>query len=425
MATSSHQFGKRLAEPPASLQPYVSLPDIGGHEEGDLTFVDCTSKRRLRVHRSILAMASPVFSKMFEGNWMEKNAKVLPVSEEVDWEAFCSAICIIYKEKITLLPEKILEIYKVANFYDISRVREVIAQDMPNMNLNRIISLCGLSVHLEPHKLDTCEVFQGGCRCLMEQFSKIITPPSLLSSVPYEVMLKILQSDDVDIGSELKLFSVMVEWTRAQLDLLSLYQISQLFEHVRYGVFSYDELISTVAKEDFYSHVMFSAALEMHLKSVTLEQLQENITQVKPRKNCKEKLQFFGMGEEVIIGHSQEGAIFGNVQNSNSVGFLYFGDHNKKVKFTVSWDGLDWGDPPCLKFLVQSLEEPALHKFNEIDMMWAHASYNFCYLSVSTSGLHFPNSNKMSFSDPLPWMISFSCDTPNVFFTAVEVDDFV
>lgn len=418
--------GKRPCElEPPDIRPYVSLPDFESHGGGDLTFVDSTSKRKVRVHRSVLGMASPVFSTMFEGNWVETNAKVLPISEEVDWEAFCSAVSIIYNENITLLPEKIPEIYKVANFYDISRVREVIGQDMSKMDMPLIISLCGMSVHLEPHRLDTCEVFQEGCQCLLQQFSKISTPPSCLSSVPYEVMQKILQSDDVDVGSELELFSVVVKWTKSQLDLLSLQQISKLFEHIRYGVISYDQLITTVAQEEFYSHVFFAASLQMHLKSVTLGQLKENIVQITPRKNCKEKLQFLGMGADIIIGHSQEGAIFGNVQDENSVAFLYFGEERKKVKFTVSWDGLDWGDPPCLKFLIQSLEDPSLQKFNEVDMLWAHASYNFCFLGVTPSGLHFPNSNKVSFSDPLPWVVSFSCDTPNVFFTAVEVDDFV
>ena len=79
-------------------------------ETSDVLFVN-DSKEELRLHRAVLAVNSPVFFTMFEGEWKEKNAKSVPLGEDVNWEAFSTAVNLLYGITTDVTPNCLLEVY--------------------------------------------------------------------------------------------------------------------------------------------------------------------------------------------------------------------------------------------------------------------------------------------------------------------------
>ena len=83
-------------------------------ETSDVLFVN-ESKEELRLHRAVRAVNSPVFFTMFEGEWKEKNAKSVPLGEDVNWEAFSIAVNLLYGITTDVTPSCLLEVCKIAN----------------------------------------------------------------------------------------------------------------------------------------------------------------------------------------------------------------------------------------------------------------------------------------------------------------------
>uniref|UniRef100_A0AC34R1K0 BTB domain-containing protein n=1 Tax=Panagrolaimus sp. JU765 TaxID=591449 RepID=A0AC34R1K0_9BILA len=100
----------------------------------DFTF--CVGKDEIKVHKNIIAAASPVFSAMLEPHCLEfKEGKVNIV--DFDFETMKAAVDLIYTQEVnTNLPIKILlNLYKFADKYDLTKKEEVLEQ------LKEIVSL--------------------------------------------------------------------------------------------------------------------------------------------------------------------------------------------------------------------------------------------------------------------------------------------
>ena len=121
--------------PASSISP--GLSERFTDETSDVLFVN-ESKEELRLHRAVLAVNSPVFFTMFEGEWKEKNAKSVPLGEDVNWEAFSIAVNLLYGITTYESPNCLLEVYKIANMYDLASVKYSIADSIPRMEMEDV-----------------------------------------------------------------------------------------------------------------------------------------------------------------------------------------------------------------------------------------------------------------------------------------------
>jgi hypothetical protein len=103
---------------------------------GDETFADfkfIVGDREFKVHRNILAAASPVFQKMFTSDMEEARSKVCTV-ENILPEIFEALLQFIYGGKLPKnLGEAAMKLYDAASFYDNKQLKEICEEEVPRI----------------------------------------------------------------------------------------------------------------------------------------------------------------------------------------------------------------------------------------------------------------------------------------------------
>uniref|UniRef100_A0AC34QM03 BTB domain-containing protein n=1 Tax=Panagrolaimus sp. JU765 TaxID=591449 RepID=A0AC34QM03_9BILA len=134
----------------------------------DETFKDFTivvDGNEIQVHKSILALSSPVFAAMFQHPWKEAKENKVNI-EDFDYETVKAAVKLMYKRRISYnLPiTTLLNLYKFADKYDLLDTKHVLRKINSKINLTTISEISKFSTQNSLAELydDCVEYFADG-----------------------------------------------------------------------------------------------------------------------------------------------------------------------------------------------------------------------------------------------------------------------
>ena len=272
-----------------TLRPLKSVGNLQERYSDATADVFFVGEERLPAHRAVLSVASAVFFKMFDGDWKESRERNIPAPTEYSWEAFKAAIILLYGVEAEVDESSVLDVYKVAYYYDLGNVKGVLAQAISQWDddmVDIVLELCALVGDLETEEDQReHEVIQAGSSYIVKHLALIKAESSDLNGLPYEAMLKVVQSEDIT-APELDVFLLLKQWMEGQLDI-TLGEAQRLYSHIRYGMIPYEFLSHGIIQENLdltlQNHQQLSVTkMKNNLKLITPRLCQSEVLQVYP-----------------------------------------------------------------------------------------------------------------------------------------------
>ena len=290
-----------------------SLRERYTEDTADVFFVDKETKERLPAHREVLKVASAVFFKMFNGDWKERGQKEIPAPEEYNWESFKAAITLLYGEEVEVEEDSVVDIYRVAHCYDLGEVLHVIIHEISKLDdtlLDIALELCIAAPEEEELMEAVVKIFARNLEKVKENV------PLEWSSLPYNAMLMLVQSDDIS-APEVTLLDLLNEWTEGQSEI-SLENVRDLYGHIRYGIVPYENFLSCVTHNNLFT------VFQMH-QCMSIDQVKENVIQLTPRPLQKDVFQVYPMTSDLTVAREKGKWEFLRCKSSRPIGVIYTG----------------------------------------------------------------------------------------------------
>ena len=328
-----------MAECPSSPSEAITLRPlkaVGNLREryseatADVAFV---GEERLPAHRAVLSVASAVFFKMFDGDWRESRERNIPAPTEYSWEAFKAAITLLYGVEAEVDESSVLDVYKVAHYYDLGHVKLVLAQAILQWDddmVDIVLELCALVGDLETEEDQReHEVIQAGSSYIVKHLALIKEKPTDFNGLPYEAMLKVVQSENITV-SELDLFLLLKQWMGGHLDI-TLGEAQQLYSHIRYGMIPYEFLSLGTSQENL------DLTLQNH-KELSVDKTKNNLKLIMPRLCQSEVLQVYPLVAGLSVSRQIGKWEFVNVfdPTNYTVGVIFSGRQELSFQLSLS-----------------------------------------------------------------------------------------
>ena len=275
-------------------------------------------------HRAVLSVASSVFFKMFNGDWKESRERNIPAPAEYSWEAFKAAITLLYGVEVEVDESSVLDVYKVAHCYDLGYVKVVLAHAISQWGtdmVDTVLELCSLAGHLETEEDQRGhEVIQACSTYIAKHLALVKAKATSLNALPYEAMLKIVQSEDITVP-ELDLFLLLNQWIGGQSDI-TLRQAQQLYSHIRYGTIPYEFLSLGTSQDNLI------LTLQNH-QQLSVDKVKDSLKQITPRPCQSEFLQVYPLVPGLSVSRKIHRWEFAEVvaQTNYTVGVIFSGRH--------------------------------------------------------------------------------------------------
>ena len=331
MPPLTERLAKRMAEQPATvpgpskaitLRPLKSVGNLQERYSEATADVAFVGKERLPAHRAVLSVASAVFFKMFDKVWRESREKNIPAPTEYSWEAFKAAITLLYGVEAEVDVSSVRDVFRVAHCYDLGNVKGVLAQAISQWDEDMVVTvleLCALVGILETEEDQReHEVIQAGSSYIVKHLALIKAESFDLIGLPYEAMLKVVQSEDIT-APELDVFLLLNQWTEEHLDI-TLRQAQQLYSHIRFGIIPYEFLSSPITCENL------DLTLQNHQK-LSVDKIKNNLKLITPRLCQSEVLQVYPLVEGLSVSRKIDKWEFMNILEPThyTVGVIFSG----------------------------------------------------------------------------------------------------
>ena len=210
-------------------------------DTAEVFFVNKETKERLPAHREVLKVASPVFYKMFSGDWNEKDEKEIPAPEDFSWKSFKAAIALLYGEEVEVEESVIPDLYRVAHYYDLTAVMSVLAHSIQvwdHHQLSTVVELCTLAGEVEAEqKQEENELIQAAVRYIAQHLEDITGWPVDITGLSYQTILMLVQCENIT-AKEKVVLSTLNQWMDGNPDVPTR-KAQELFSHIRYGTLLY------------------------------------------------------------------------------------------------------------------------------------------------------------------------------------------
>jgi hypothetical protein len=298
-------------------------------ENVDVVFVDEESDSKFPSHKMILSVVSPIFFKMFQGEWKEKNQERLPVPGGFQWSVFETVMCFLYGEQVEIEEDLLPELFAAANFLQLNCLTKTISSMINDSKVLIsdplvVIKLCEIASAVA----DESGVYLSTITYLAKSIETVLEESIDYSSLPFCAIEDISKSEDVSVP-EIALFQFLCNWSQAKEDKLSFKSVQDLFSNVRYGTLSRQQLRLKVSESKFYNCEMFgnmlNASLCLEFEDGMLP-TGSALLQFLPRRAQKPKVLF----------HSWRKSASSRVSGVTEGLFLFHG--LRHVVFSVRWE---------------------------------------------------------------------------------------
>ena len=331
MAAEAEPEAKRPCSAAVRLYPLKGVANLRERytkDTSDVFFVGGETKERLPAHREVLKVASPVFFRMFSGNWKEEREKKIPAPEEYKWGSFKAAIALLYGEEVEVEESSIPDVYRVAHCYNLTGVISTLAQEVCQWGsslLDTVVRLCALAGGFPDRNDDLLSAVAKFIARHLEESS-----PSDVACLPYEAMKMLVQSEAITCA-ELVLLRTLNQWTNEQDDI-TLRQMKQLYSHICFGTIPYQGLVE--CSEIGHEHL--KSALKNH-QQLLVDCVSSNLVQITPRLGQKEVFQVYPMakGVRAVVQPNRQIEV-ANVYSDPSVGIVYSGKQEIRFKMDLT-----------------------------------------------------------------------------------------
>ncbi len=202
-------------------------------ETSDVTLV--VGNRRYDVHKNILAASSEVFHRMFYsgyGVWKESNTEEVHLRESPDCEDyFQTFLRYFYTGTMILTDESVMHLLSLTDKYDV----EIKIKCVDYMN--DVIGEGNIKTALQwvpiCDQLGLTETLERCYELICSNFEKASEMPHWSTLSPYHLN-SILERNDIIVGSEFDVYTVVQNWIRSQ-ETNRAKTIKGLLSHVRFN----------------------------------------------------------------------------------------------------------------------------------------------------------------------------------------------
>ena len=241
----------------------------------DVTVIGEDEGKQIRAHVLLLSSASPVFKNMFEGDWKEKEIRVVKL-DQFDWSVVRALISLIYSRPVEIREDKLAELYKAGHMYDVPIVMKSVARCVSGVrNKECVVELASCASTLggdcEDEVHDVCGSYLIKC----------LNDVADVGRVPHKTMLAVVKAEETDL-SELEVLCGVLEWSRAHKDL-ALEDQQELFSHIRYGQVPIEDMLEVISKGGFPCGAEFTKIMMFHRKP-TRNGVLTNLKLFRPRQ---------------------------------------------------------------------------------------------------------------------------------------------
>ena len=303
---------------------FPHLANSYNEENSDVTFIGQEDQNPIKVHKEVLSVASPVFFKMFKGNFRERNENEFAIPEEYTDEIFSMVISFIYGKEVILEEEgDIVPLYEAAHYYELDVLMNSISQlvstwsrqDDVDCRLPAVVNLCISAEMREDHSPSQLQlVFNATLRFIIAKLDSFLEEAYKHHFIKLmdKAISKILQSEEVAI-KEVDLFLLVHDWVAEDKYKR---RIFEFLSSIRYGLISQKHLVYKVAEKELKDLKLFVLALKQHQK-FDKETAKGNITQFSSRRQQKGFSPFFPLTKTTLpfISNDSCKAVFGKDQS--------------------------------------------------------------------------------------------------------------
>ena len=182
--------------------------------------------RKLKAQSRILSTASPVFKKMLEGHWKEKEGTV--ELKKYHWDVVIALISLIYSKPVDLKEDLLVDLYRAAHMYDVSFVIKAVVDCVPRLKSKECV--VKLAITASRFGGDYEEEMASVCGSyLIKYLDKVVD----IGQIPYKTMMAAVKAEETDMR-EFTILRNLLKWSREHEEV-SLQQKQELFSHIRYG----------------------------------------------------------------------------------------------------------------------------------------------------------------------------------------------
>ena len=395
----------------------ANLRESYTEETADVFFVNREIREKLPAHREVLKVASPVFFRMFSGNWREMQNMEIPAPEEYNWESFKAAITLLYGEEVEVEESSVPDIYRVAHLYSLKGVLAILVHEVSQWDsamVNTMVKLCVLAQDMPDRSeglLNTA--IQYIARHLQE------VNPSDIGRLSFETMLQLVQSECITI-TELDLVRILNQWTNEHSDI-TLNQLKQLYSHIRFGTIPYESL----AECSVIGHDNLKSALENH-QELSVNRVMTNLAQITPRLCQREVFQVYPSVRGLRPGTNVNGQIQ-VASDEPAFSFIYCGKQEIKFLMELTVDVaiqchcwctlLNLNDPASSMHaqctiqtrITQTTKDRRSKDYSEVTI---NLKFVRCTVVLNRTGAHLMLQSREHRNDPVPYHMVGGSDKP-------------
>ena len=243
----------------------------------DVTVIGEDEGKQIRAHALLLSSASPVFKRMFEGDWKENEKGVVKL-DQFDWSVVRALISLVYSRPVEIREDKLAELYKAGHMYDVPVVMKSVARCVSGVrNKECVVELASCASTLGGDCEDEVHDVFGS------YLIKCLNDVADVGRVPHKTMLVVVKAEETDL-SELEVLCGVLEWSRAHKDL-ALEDQQELFSHIRYGQVPIKDMLEVISKGGFPCGAEFTKIM-MFYRDIDPADVLANLALFRPRERA-------------------------------------------------------------------------------------------------------------------------------------------
>ena len=266
---------------------FTGLRENFNSENTDITFVDESEPlHRLSTHKMLLSVTSPIFFKMFQGDWKEKNQEKLPVPGGFQWEVFEAVISFLYGVEVAIEEDKLPELYKAAAYLQLEPLIMAINDKFEHLELEDhecALEFCVVAKALHdsnPSSESLAKLYSTSLGYIAGHIQNILNQRLDITSLEKETIVDIIKSEKVAAPEHI-LYSFLVQWTDAHVDGMLFLEVQDIFSHIRYGTIPMTQLKKLATSK--FCHVVYFVSALLQFSSLDVSVLRKHPLQYCPR----------------------------------------------------------------------------------------------------------------------------------------------
>eukprot|EP01119_Soliformovum_irregulare_P019157 TRINITY_DN6012_c0_g1_i4.p1 TRINITY_DN6012_c0_g1~~TRINITY_DN6012_c0_g1_i4.p1 ORF type:complete len:418 (-),score=78.35 TRINITY_DN6012_c0_g1_i4:307-1560(-) len=254
---------------------------VNNPQYSDVVFSLEGGTKRVYAHRIILAARSEMFRALLFGGMKESREAEIPL-EEIKYEVFLQLLEFLYTGCLSFAESSVMELFAAANQYRIEAL--LMRCGMYLSDLNNEKNVCAL---LEmAHTYGESQLY-AKCFHYIEQHTGSVVEDGSFLSLPEELVIKILQSDELQID-EASLFKALVAWGEhhrglQQTDDLA-HVLRNVMEHVRFPCMTPEDIVRVVKPLGIVSMEVLFEAMAYHASPASLDTCSQSSRKFTPRR---------------------------------------------------------------------------------------------------------------------------------------------